>query len=147
MDSDLAELNRRLAKRIGLEEGLMAGYSGFLSVCVARLKLEAAALQDLALKTTGVANPLDVIYINRDYLNHARMEALNVVGAGQFYRLLVLGINIEQARVLARLNNHQITQIAKYADGEVFQSIASIWKLDRFQSSARPQFAAALIAA
>lgn len=147
MKSDLIELNLRIGKRIGISANLMTTYSSYLSVCVGRLSISSAELVRLTTISVGVANPLDVIYINRDYLNYARMIAQSIVGAGDFSGLLVLGVDLEQARVLSRLSNQQITLIAKYADGEVFRFISPVRNLNHFQSTARPHFAAALIAA
>ncbi len=65
----------------------------------------------------------------------------------QFAGLLILGINLDQARVLARLNNVQITQVAKFAAGEVYEFIRPVQKMQNFQSSSRQQFAVALLAA
>lgn len=146
MDSDLTELNRRIAKRIGLQEDHLSVFAGFLSICVARLKLSAREIADLCDSTPGTANPTDVIYINRDYLNYARTVAQGV-RAGNFAGLLVLGISLQQANLIAMLSNEQITRIAKYAPGDVFEAVAPIANINRFRSSARPQFAAALIAA
>ncbi len=147
MTSDLDELNRRIAKRIGLAEDLIGTCTGYLSICVGRLNTDVGALKRLAESQTGTVNALDVIYINRDYLNYARIVAQNVVRGANFSGLLVLGMNMQQARVIADLSNAQITRIAKYATGEIFVALGFVSNFLHFQSSVRPQFAAALIAA
>ncbi len=147
MHDDLMELNRAIAMRAGLTEDIADTYAGFLSICLGRLNLQTADLLELLRSKGGMANSLDIVYTNRDYLTFARMIAQGVVGAGQFAGLLVLGMNIDQARILARLSAAQITQIAKYADGLVYSCISSTKNIENFQSSSRQHFASALIAA
>jgi len=147
VNDDLIELNNRIAARIGLSEELVVACADFLSVCLGRLNLGSTELLELANGKAATANALDVIYINRDYLNYARMIAQAIVGAGQFAGLLVLGIDIDQARVLSRLSNSQITHVAKYAKKEVFDVIPPARRMIKFKASSRHQFVAALLAA
>ena len=147
MNDDLIELNKQLAKRIGLSPDLISAYAGSISICLGKLKLNASEILTLANSNVGVVNSLESTYINRDYLNFARLVAQGIVSAGQFAGLLILGINLDQARVLARLNNVQITQVAKFAAGEVYEFIRPVQKMQNFQSSSRQQFAVALLAA
>jgi len=146
MHADLIELNNRIAARTGLCENFMALSSSLLSICVGRLCLSSAQLILLSATHSGRANAQDVICINRDYLQHARLVAQRIVSGVGYSGLLELGINMEQAHVLANLSNTQISQIAKYSDQEVFQRMAPVVHLTRLHSSARPRFAAALIA-
>ena len=146
MHADLIELNNRIAARTGLCENFMDLSSGLLSICVGRLCLSSAQLILLSATHSGRANAQDVICINRDYLQHARLVAQRIVSGVGYSGLLELGINMEQAHVLANLSNTQISQIAKYSDQEVFQRMAPVVHLTRLHSSARPRFAAALIA-
>lgn len=146
MNSDLIDLNKRIATRKGLCESFIYTPSAFLSICLGRLSLSSSQLIALASTSTGKANPIDVININRDYLQHARLVAIRIVNGNDYSGLLQLGINLDQASVLSGLTNNEITQIAKYSDGEVFQTIATIDNLRRLHSSTRPRFVAALIA-
>ena len=147
MQDDLIELNKAIATRAGITEEVAGSYAGFLSICLGRLALSTSDLLMLSKGKSGEANPLDVIYANRDYLMFARMVAQSVVCAGQFAGLLILGMNIDQARIMARLSNAQISCLAKYADGLVYNCLSNTQKIHDFQSSSRQQFASALIAA
>ena len=149
MRDDLMELNRAIATRAGLSDELSDSYAGFLSVCLGRFNLQSSELLSIASNKVQslTANSLDVIYANRDYLTFARMVAQGIVNAGQFSGLLVLGINIDQARALARLSGAQITQVAKCSDGLVYSCLSNTTKIHGFQSSSRQHFATALIAA
>lgn len=147
MNSDLIELNNRIAARNGFYENFIDTASSFLSICLGRLSLSSSQLISLASTNTGRANPLDVININREYLQHARLVSIRIVNGSEYSGLLQLGLNIDQANVLSNLTNKQINQISKYSDGEVFQTLAPLDNLRRLHASTCPRFAAALIAA
>lgn len=124
MHADLIELNNRIrCPNRSLREfhGLVLRV---LFICVGRLNLSSAQLILLSATHSGRANAQDVICINRDYLQHARLVAQRIVSGVGYSGLLELGINMEQAHVLANLSNTQISQIAKYSDQEVFQRMA-----------------------
>ena len=147
MKADLVELNKSIATNAGMAECDAEKYADDLSICIGRLALSTVELLTLTRGKGGEANPLHIIYQNRDYLMFARMVAMSVIGAGAFEGLIVLGMNIDQARILARLSSAQITHVAKYANGLVYKCLGNSLSVCNFQSSARRQFAAALIAA
>lgn len=110
---DLIELNRRIAQH-ALGTALSAEqeqYIEFLPVCVARF---IPAPHDIKRVVFGVRpkqeNSLPTMYVNRDYLNFARLVCKDA-NAGQYQSLVNLGLNLEVADTLGELSNDQITRL------------------------------------
>ena len=118
-------------------------------MCLGKLKPSGQALSDfiglIAQQTNE--NPLDVVSINKEFLQFARQTARDVT-SGYFDGLIVLNIDFAQARVLARLTNQQITDVSRRWDGLVFEPAgATSLQVQHLHESAAPHYSVALLAA
>ena len=116
---DLIELNRRiLAHALGRKPNEREdAYLQYLPVCLGRFL---PGIEDIRRAISGVRprheNALPVMYVNRDYLNHARLSSLRAL-AGATEKFIELGINFEMATVLSQLANDEVTRLALHWDG------------------------------
>ena len=145
---DLKALNQRLLNHFCSGAVSMERALSYISVCLAKLS---ASGTDLAAFTATAAQPqnsIDVASLNKEYLQYARQVARDV-NAGAFDGLVVLGIDMQQARALARLSNQQILQLSLYYPGPIFQMASvSNRQMERdLHYKAAPHYATGLIAA
>lgn len=146
---DLRALNRRILTQMAPANVNLLPMLNLLSVCLARLKPSA---DELSLAASVVVPPhhensLDVISINKEYLMYARQTARDILN-GAFDGLIILSLDMAQARVLARLSNQQITDISRRWPGVVFDvSTAATLNVGPLHASAVPHYSAAMLAA
>jgi hypothetical protein len=146
---DLQALNKRILAHSGTPNDNIETVIELISVCLGKLKPSGQALSEFVgqLAQQSHENPLDVVSINKEYLQFARQSARDVT-AGYFDGLIVLNIDFAQARVLARLTNQQITEISRRWDGLVFEAAgATALQVQRLHESAAPHYSVALLAA
>lgn len=146
---DLQALNKRILAHSGTPNDNIGTVIELISVCLGKLKPSGQALSEFVgqLAQQSHENPLDVVSINKEYLQFARQSARDVT-AGYFDGLIVLNIDFAQARVLARLTNQQITEISRRWDGLVFEAAgATALQVQRLHESAAPHYSVALLAA
>lgn len=146
---DLQALNKRILAHSGTPNDNIEMVIELISVCLGKLKPSGQALSEFVgqLAQQSHENPLDVVSINKEYLQFARQSARDVT-AGYFDGLIVLNIDFAQARVLARLTNQQITEISRRWDGPVFEAAgATALQVQRLHESAAPHYSVALLAA
>lgn len=150
-NSDLNAINARLLGHAGVVSENLKRVISLAPVCVATLKPGGwELLEKLGHAHSGSDNdnPLPTVYINKDFLNFARQIGRDVV-AGNFDGLLILGIDLCQARALAKLSNSDILTLARRWPGEIFRHIAMInreWPRP-YSQTVVPHFAATLLAA
>ena len=145
----LQALNKRILAPSGTPNDNIETVIELISVCLGKLKPSGQALSAFVgqLAQQSHENPLDVVSINKEYLQFARQSARDVT-AGYFDGLIVLNIDFAQARVLARLTNQQITEISRRWDGLVFEAAgATALQVQRLHESAAPHYSVALLAA
>ncbi len=145
---DLKALNQRILAHLCTPNVNLDRALGFLSVCLGRLKPTGQEIVEGSnLKAAANDNSLDVISINKEYLTFARQVARDIT-SGYFDGLLVLGIDLSQARSLARLSNQQIHDLARFYPGTVFEVAGLAQRpVAEFHSAAVPHYSAALLAA
>lgn len=146
---DLVELNRRIARHAFQQNGAEIEakheqYLEFLAVCIARFRPSVTEVKALVfgVRPAQQNNLLDT-HLNRDYLNYCRLAGKDVE-AGRYERLIELGLNIDEAELLASLTNEQITRLALHYPGPIaafdatpFKSGAGMHKwAGRFHASA-----------
>lgn len=130
---DLLKLNRRIAEHwLG---GLYASQEAYLThtpICLGQLSHSAAELAHaLSSAMQEERDRLRIAKLNCMYLNFTRLAAKDVA-AGKPDMLVKLGINLEQAEILASLTNEQITRLGfdwngpfvKFASGTFKQGAA-----------------------
>ncbi|WP_126448151.1 hypothetical protein [Sulfuricystis multivorans] len=146
---DLRALNKRILMQMGPANVNLHSTLNLLTVCLGKLKPSASELSTVA---TVVAhshhqNPPDVTAINKEYLLFARQTARDVL-SGYFDGLIILSINMAQARVLARLTNQQISDISRRWPGTIFDvSGAATLSIRPLHQKAIPHYSAAMLAA
>ena len=146
---DLRALNKRILTQMGAANVNLLSTLNLLSVCLGKLKPSA---DELSTAVAVVApshheNPLDVTSINKEYLMFARQTARDILN-GYFDGLIILSIDLAQARVLARLTNQQITDISRRWLGTVFDvSGAATRNVGPLHAKAVPHYSAAMLAA
>ena len=146
---DLQALNRRILAHSGTPNDNIETVLGLISVCLGKLKPSGQDLNDFVAQLAHQCheNSLDVVSLNREYLQFARQTARDVI-SGYFDGLIVLNIDFAQARVLARLSNQQITEISRRWNGLVFEAAgATALQVQRLHESAAPHYSVALLAA
>lgn len=146
---DLQALNKRILAHSGTPNDNIETVLELISVCLGKLKPSGQALTEFVgqLAQQAHENALDVVSINKEFLQFARQTARDVT-AGYFDGLIVLNIDFAQARVLARLTNQQITEISRRWDGLVFEAAgATALQVQRLHESAAPHYSVALLAA
>lgn len=146
---DLQALNKRILQLCGTPNNNIETVLELISVCLGKLKPSGQALADfisqMSLRTSE--NPLDILSINKEYLQFARQTARDIT-SGLFDGLIVLNIDFSQARALARLTNQQISDIARRWDGAIFDAAgATSLQVQRLHESAAPHYSVALLAA
>lgn len=110
---DLIKLNRRIAAHwLGSLDADQEEYLKYASVCLGQfthsnVKLTAV----LARSKQPHYNSLCVAKLNRQYLRFARLAAKDAA-AGKLEMLVRLGVNLEQAEVMANLTNEEINWLA-----------------------------------
>ena len=107
---DLQALNKRILTQMGAANVNLHSALSLLAVCVGKLKLSAEEISTTlaGLSTNHHENSLDVTSINKEYLSYARQTSRDIIN-GYFDGLIILNIDLAQARVLARLSNQQIS--------------------------------------
>ncbi|MBK6639118.1 MAG: hypothetical protein IPG34_16565 [Rhodocyclaceae bacterium] len=119
MNEDLQLVNERiLAVPLGSTPSIVERYVPILSVCLGQLKLSAKQISEFV--PSAHENTLDVVASNRTYLEFARVTARDIL-AGNFEGLLILSIDLDQARALAKLSISQIKTMAYRHDGLIFE--------------------------
>lgn len=146
---DLQALNKRILFHCGTPNNNIETVLELISVCLGKLKPSAQAMTDFMsqMSQRTSENSLDIVSINREYLQFARQTARDIT-SGHFDGLIVLNIDFSQARVLARLSNQQISDIARRWDGVIFDAAgATSLQVQRLHESAAPHYSVALLAA
>ena len=117
---DLINLNRRIATHwLGTVDPEQEAYLNYAAVCLAPFPHSAADIVEfLAQSKCQHHNSLSVAKLNRQYLRFARLAAKDVA-SGRLEMLITLGINLEQAEVLANLTNEDVTRVAFGWDGPI----------------------------
>ncbi len=110
---DLTKLNRRIALHwLGRLDANQEMYLTYASVCIGRFLPDALALARALSSSSGThRNSLAVAKLNRQYLRYARLAAKDVAG-GRFEMLIRLALSLDQAVMLANLNNDAINRLA-----------------------------------
>lgn len=146
---DLQALNARLLEHIDTVSDNLRRATNLVPVCVATLKPGGWDLMaSLGTLSGQPDNPLPTVYINKDFLHFARQISREVT-AGYFDGLLILGIDLCQARALAKLTNSDILTLSRKWPGEIFKYISVVnreWP-KTYAQSVVPHFAASLLAA
>lgn len=146
---DLQALNKRILGHSGTPNDNIETVLGLISVCLGKLKPSGQELSDFIgqLAHQSNENSLDVVSINKDFLQFARQTARDVT-SGYFDGLIILNIDFAQARVLARLTNQQITDVSRRWNGLIFEAAgATSLQVQRLHESAAPHYSVALLAA
>ena len=146
---DLQALNKRILTQMGAANVNLHSVLNLLAVCVGKLKLSAEEITGAlaSVHSSRHENSLDVTSINKEYLSYARQTARDIIN-GYFDGLIVLNIDLAQARVLARLTNQQITDLSRRWTGLVFEvSVAATRNVGPLHTKAVPHYAVAMLAA
>lgn len=120
--TDLICINKRLASfaRFGDLSPRVESYLDLVTTCIATpvaSVTDMRACLDQAEDHAALRNLPPVIYANRDYLNFLRLYS-----AGRpMTRYIVLHCDLEQAAFFADLSNHEITRLATYWAGPLFE--------------------------
>lgn len=148
---DLRSLNARIISQMGATNVNLRTTldMDILTVCLGKLKPSAREFQDGLgkLSVSSHENSLDVTSINKEYLNFARQTSRDIV-RGAFEGLIVLNVDLAQARILATLSNQQITDLSRRWPGTIFQGASAVKQsVGQFHAAAVPHYSAALLAA
>ncbi len=146
---DLQALNSRILSQMGASNVNLHAILDLVSVCLGRLKPDGRELTDLLSRLSGVTheNSLDVTSINREYLGYARQTARDIT-SGYFDGLIILNIDLCQARALARLTNQQIAELSRRWPGTIFEVSANFHRsVHALHAAAVPHYSAAILAA
>jgi len=126
---DLVELNLRIAQHnMGALDQAQRDYLQSSTSCLARLAPTAGEmqkfLQDFS-QAVSRENPLDIVSLNREYLNLARLMAKDII-AGHTEKLVMMGLSWDQAELVASLTNQKISQLAIHWEGLIFTFATSV---------------------
>ena len=146
---DLQALNSRILNQMGASNVNLRAILNLVSVCLGRLKPDGRELTDLLSRLSEVTheNSLDVTSINREYLGFARQTARDITG-GYFDGLIILNIDLCQARALARLTNQLIAELSRRWPGTIFEVSANFHRsVQALHAAAVPHYSAAILAA
>lgn len=117
-NEDLCELNRRFINLNGDPSRTSLSLVHAV-VCVARYTGTAAELEAcLAGDAAAHGNVLEIVALNRDYLNYARLISRDALRSHAFL-LVELHLTIELARFFAGLTNSQIAKLASHWPGPI----------------------------
>ena len=147
--NDVQALNSRILNQMGASNVNLRAILNLVSVCLGRLKPDGRELTDLLSRLSEVTheNSLDVTSINREYLGFARQTARDITG-GYFDGLIILNIDLCQARALARLTNQQIAELSRRWPGTIFEVSANFHRsVQALHAAAVPHYSAAILAA
>lgn len=145
---DLQALNKRILAHAGASNRNLETVLNLVSVCFGKLKPSSQELSALLANLPASSeNTLDVMSLNKEYLQFARQTARDIT-SGHFDGLVVLNIDLAQARLLARLTNQQITELSRRCDGLIFETAcAATLSVNPLHNSAAPHYSAAMLAA
>ncbi len=147
---DLQALNSRILNQMGTANVNLHAILDLVPVCLGRLKPDGRELTDLLSRLSGVTheNSLDITSINREYLGYARQTARDITSGGYFDGLIILNIDLCQARALARLTNQQIADLSRRWPGTIFEVSANFHRsVQALHAAAVPHYSAAILAA
>lgn len=148
-NNDLRALNQRLLSNLNAASDNLKKAVNLSPVCLATLKPGGWELMEALTKVAAQPeNSLDVVYINKDFLNFARQISRDIV-TGNFDGLVILGIDLCQARALAKLTNADILALSRRWPGQIFK-YSSVVNRDwpkPFSANVLPHHAATLLAA
>jgi len=110
---DLIQLNRRIAEHwFGSLDPHQEAYVSNLTVCLGQLTLTATEFKEVVRRFTHQQRELlRIAKLNRRYLQFARLMAREAV-AGKQELLIKLGVTLEQAEVLCRLTDQELSGVA-----------------------------------
>lgn len=119
---DLTKLNRTIAEHwLGRLTPDQEDYLRYTSVCLGQFHHGAAEIADFLARTKeGNYDPLRNAKLNRRYLNFARLASKDIA-AGKVEMLIKLGITLEQAEMLAKLTNGEVSRLAFVWDGAIIR--------------------------
>ena len=146
---DLRSLNTRIISQMGAANLNLQTTLDIVTLCLGKLKPRAAELQGFIVKPAGPVheNSLHITSLNKEFLHFARQTSRDVVH-GNFDGLIILNIDLAQARVLSNLSNQQITDISRRWPGAIFEPAPAVTlSVDTFHAAAVPHYSAALLAA
>ena len=145
---DLRDLNRAMgANALGSLTDAQAEFIEYATICLAELIPDAAQLAGfLARPAAPTRNPLPIVHLNRQYLDYARLAAKDFV-AGATDKMIVMAFTPEQAALLDRLTNHNITHLALHWPGLVYRFRGELLRtVHALHRASVPYYAAAAIA-
>lgn len=118
---DLIKLNVSLAKRVlGDLTQPQIEYLESLPVCACSLVSSIGQINKvLSNARPGRGNTLPCMYANRDYTNYLRLSSKDAL-RGVTEKFVEMGISYEMAELFASLTNEQVTHLALYHPGEMF---------------------------
>lgn len=146
---DLQALNKRLLSQMEVPNLNLQTTINLVTICLAKLRPSGHELDNLLTHLSSLShqNPLDVASINKEYLMYARQTARDIT-MGYFDGLIILNIDLCQARVLARLTNQQISELSYRWDGTIFEMTAAAQsQVGKLHPAAVPHYSTALLAA
>jgi hypothetical protein len=146
---DLQALNRRILTQMGAANVNLRTALNLLPVCLGKLRATADDISSMIgkLATIHHENSLDVTSINKEYLLYARQTARDILN-GYFDGLIILSIDLSQARILARLSTQQITDLSRRWQGAVFEVAGAVSRpVGPLHAAAVPHYSAAMLAA
>ena len=119
---DLTKLNRTIAEHwLGRLSGDQEEYLRYTSICLGDFNHTTAEIAEFLARTKqGNYDPLRAAKLNRRYLSFARLAAKDVA-AGKLEMLIKLGITLEQAEMLAKLTNGEVSRLAFVWDGPIIR--------------------------
>jgi len=141
---DLRMLNERILAHLGVSGPVSEHILQYVTICLGKLKPGATELTGFI--PGANKNTLDVTSLNRTYLDFARLVARDII-SGHYDGLLVLGVDMAQARALANLNSQQIINMALRWGGLIFTPASVCKHAEELHYKSHPHFATAILAA
>lgn len=121
MNRDLSDINSAIAGHLlGHLNDQQLHFLTLKQTCLGRFALTCTQLSEALTKEVTLA-PVDlsVVYLNRDYLRFCKLVATQALG-GAPYRLMLVGMSMEIARLLISLAEADIKKVAGRAGRLVF---------------------------
>ena len=119
---DLTKLNRTIAEHwLGRLNPDQEDYLTYTSICLGQFNHSSDEIAEFLARTKqGTYDPLRSAKLNRRYLHYARLAAKDVA-SGKLEMLINLGITLEQAEMLAKLTNGELSRLAFVWDGPIIR--------------------------
>jgi hypothetical protein len=146
---ELRTINTHIVEYLASENVNLPEVIPQLAICLGRFSLTPTEIAETLSGTASIVweNTSQITAINMEYLLFARQTARDVSN-GQIEGLVILGMDLRQAKALGKLTRQQLNELARRWRGRVFEVLPAASQICHpLHSKAISHYSAALLSA